>query len=144
MAATQPRVLDELVRASSLLSRELTFPKLTSILLEQTLDITHSDLAALYLYAGERRELKLDRKRGRHSPPATIPRSSELVQFILDCDESVVLLERKPSPFTGVLLTEAMQSGIAMPLSTPTARIGVLFLNSLESFFYARERFHFL
>jgi adenylate cyclase len=144
MSVAQPRVLDELVRASSMLSRELTFQKLTSILLEQTLDITHSDLAALYLYSGERGDLRLDRKRGRHTPPDLISRSSELIQFLLDCDEAVVLLERKPSPFTEILLTDRMESGIVLPLSTPTARIGVLILNSLESFFFARERFHFL
>ena len=50
MAAENIEVLEELVRASSLLSQEISFRSVISSLVEQSLDVTHSDLAVLYLY----------------------------------------------------------------------------------------------
>ena len=89
-----PQVLGELVRASSLLTAETNFQKLISVLVEQSLDITHSDAAGLYLYSVEDRseDLKLAYRRGRADLPASIERNSELVEFIDECDEAVVLL----------------------------------------------------
>ncbi|MFW5689515.1 MAG: adenylate/guanylate cyclase domain-containing protein, partial [Spirochaetota bacterium] len=146
MATKAPAVLDELVRASSLLSEEISFPRLVSVLVEQAIDISHSDLAALYLY-GEpdgTGSLELAYRRGRGEVPRVLSRTSELVSFLEECEETVILLERKPSPFLDLLLSDSSASGIALPLITPKARLGVLVLNSSTARHYTRERFSFL
>ena len=140
------RVLDELVRAGSLLSRDLNFKNMAGVLVEQTLDITKSDLACLYIRTDpERRsDLRLIYRRGRFQVPETLSREAEIVQFIEESDETVVLLERRENPFVGLLLNSEMAGGIALPISTPTAKLGLLILNSRKTMFYNRERFDFL
>ena len=140
-------LIDELVRASSLISRESSFRTLISVLVEQSIDISGSDLCALYLFTNpddRNSDLRNVFRRGRYSVEEIIPFDSELVQFIWECDEAVILLERTPSPFADVLLTPEMRSGIALPISIPNAKLGLLILNSHETFFYNRQRFHFL
>jgi adenylate cyclase len=146
MAAEAPQVLDELVRASSLLTGEINFKRLISILVEQSLDITHSDTAALYLYASgdTTADLVLAYKRGRHAVPEHLAGKSELVDFIVESSEAVVLLTPEESPFGDLLLTDRMQSGMALPIATTKTRIGILVLNSLRPHFYNRARFQFL
>jgi len=146
MAAATPQVLDELVRASSLLTDEINFQRLISILVEQSLDITHSDIGALYLYAQDdaKADAVLAYKRGRHLVPDRLPHQSELIDFLIESDEAVVLLAAGESPFSDLLLTDQMQSGMALPVSTPKARIGTIILNSLQPDFYNRSRFQFL
>ena len=146
MTTTAPQVLDELVRASSLLTGEIGFKGLISILVEQSLDVTRSDSGALYLYGEDahRSNLPLAYRRGRHEVPEQLARTSELVQFLEEANETVVLLRRRESPFSDLFLSPVMQSGIALPISTPKARIGVLIMNSLQPDYYGRARFHFL
>jgi PAS domain S-box-containing protein len=119
---------------------------MASILVEQTLDISKSDLACLYIRIDpeHRSDLILMHRRGRYGVPERLPRHSELIQFVEESGETVVLLERKPSPFQELLLDPGMQSGIALPISTPNARLGILILNSLNPNFYDRGRFDFL
>jgi len=146
MAAAIERTLDELVRAGSLLSQNLNFQTMASVLVEQTLDITKSDLGCLYLYKERETssDLKLMYRRGRYQVPEILSRKSEIITFLEDSKEAVVLLEQKPSPFVELLLHPQMQSGIVLPLSTPSLTLGAVFLNSLKPFFYNRERFDFL
>ncbi len=140
------QTLDDLVRAGSLLSQDLSFKYMASILVEQTLDISKSDLACLYMRIDpeHKSDLRLMYRRGRYQVPERLSRQAELVQFAEESGESVVLLERKPSPFLDLLLNPRMQCGIALPIATPTARLGILILNSLSPNFYNRERFDFL
>ena len=149
MTSATPEVLDELVRASSLLSREINFRSVVSALVEQSLDISHSDLAVLYLYPSDKqkggsKELKSTFQRGRYDVPKSLGSQDEIVTFLEDCREAVVLLSRRKSPFEGLLLNERMQSGIALPVTTPKADIGILILNSLQPNHYGRERLRFL
>lgn len=147
MAAPTPQVLDELVRASSLLTAEMNFQKLISILVEQSVDITRSDAGALYLHPSAdspTRDLVLAYRRGRHELPPKLRAATDIVEFVEECDESVVLLSSQESPFEDLLLTPAMQSGMALPVSTPKARIGIVILNSLQPRYYNRVRFQFL
>lgn len=139
--------LNEIVRAGTLLSREFDFETLISVVVEQSIDITRSDLAGLYLHTDpEHRGSELRRvyRRGRHEIPVQISPEEEWVLFIEECEEAVVLLERKPSPFSGILLAPGMESGIALPLFTTTSKIGMLVLNAREPGFYNHERFSFL
>lgn len=149
MAAENIEVLEELVRASSLLSQEISFRSVISSLVEQSLDVTHSDLAVLYLYpqgvgSASTGELKSAFQRGRFDVPKNISRNSELISFLEECKEAVVLLSRKESPFSELLLQEKMQSGIALPVFTSKAAIGVLILNSLSPDHFGRMRLRFL
>lgn len=140
------QVLDELVRASALLADERDFKQLCSVLVEQSLDITGSDLAALYIFLNPEEkygEQKLFYKRGAYSLPDKISADSELNEFLEDCGKSLVLQERAPL-FNELFLNEEMNSGIALPLYTPKHRIGTLILNSRKTLSYNRNSFNFL
>ncbi|MFW6313634.1 MAG: adenylate/guanylate cyclase domain-containing protein [Spirochaetota bacterium] len=146
MTPSSPAALDELVRASSLLSDEISFSRMVSVLVEQSLDITRSDTAALYLYSEPDGggDLELAYRRGRAEVVRTIPRSSELIAFLEECGESVVLLSRRKSPFEQVFLVATARSGIALPIASSRSRIGVLILNANDERHYNRERLSFL
>ncbi len=143
---TAPAILDELVRASSLLADDIRFTSLISILVEQSLDISRSDSAGLYLYPSDEGggALELAYRRGRDTVPKKLSRSSELVEFIEECRQSVVLLDRKVSPFADVLMSDRARSGIAVPLFTPKRKLGLILLNSHSANFYNRDRMLFL
>jgi class 3 adenylate cyclase/PAS domain-containing protein len=139
--------VDELVRAGSLISRELNFRSLISTLVDQSIDISRSDLAALYLYEDpERRHsnLVLAYRRGGYDVARRLSHKSELVEFIRECGEAVVLLKNRKSPFRDIFLSPDMTSGIALPISIPRATLGLLILNSRQAHFYDRRRFQFL
>lgn len=142
--------MDELVRTGCLISQELNYRELMSILVEQSIDVTSSDLACLYIFPNPEHgtdaagDPRLTYRRGRYLAPKNIEQNSVLVEFLLESKEAVVLTERKKSPFSGILLDPSMNSGVAFPLLTPQADIGFLILNSLDSFHYDRSRFHFL
>ncbi|MFW6250800.1 MAG: adenylate/guanylate cyclase domain-containing protein [Alkalispirochaetaceae bacterium] len=148
MAEENIEVLEELVRASSLLSQEISFRSVIASLVEQSLDVTRADLAVLYLYPrddhGSSGELKSSFQRGRYEVPRSFARESELVSFLEDCQEAVVLLSRRESPFLELLLHEEMESGIALPVFTPKAAIGILILNSRSPNHFGRLRLRFL
>jgi class 3 adenylate cyclase/PAS domain-containing protein len=66
------------------------------------------------------------------------------VDFILESNLTVVLLSRDPSPFSDLFLSADMHSGMAVPVSTTKAQLGVLVLNSTKPDHYNRARFHFI
>ena len=139
-------VLDELVRASTLLSGEFELKPLISVLVEQSLDVTHSDIAALYLYMDHEAissDLKMIYKRGNFPIPGGIPGKSEVIEFLQECSAALVLQERKKLAFHDLFLNDQMNSGIALPIITKKQNIGVLFLNSRKENFYTKARFNF-
>ncbi|HUV08374.1 MAG TPA: GAF domain-containing protein [Spirochaetia bacterium] len=166
--------LKTITKVGSLLSEAEDIQSLVSILVEQSLDGTRSDLCCLYLYdcgEGKNQDLLPVHTRGRFPAPVAwrgkwtpgtaerfeseVPTSSqpslgglrpdsELTSFIRECDEAVVLLENKKSPFHDLFLTPDMKSGIALPLSTGKTKLGMLILNSRYPFFYNREKLLFL
>jgi class 3 adenylate cyclase/GAF domain-containing protein len=139
--------VDELVRASSMLSRESSLSGLISVFVEQALDISRSDLACLYLHTDlddSSSNLRLAYRRGTGNPPEQLPADGELISFLTDCRESVVVLDPAARFFRELLLDPAMQCGIALPLVTRTAQLGALILNAREAAFYNRDRFYFL
>jgi PAS domain S-box-containing protein len=131
-----------------MLAGEVDFKSLAAVLVEQSLDVSRSDLGALYirtaLESHRRADLRLHYRRGRFAIAERLSARSALVEFAEECEEAIVLLERKESPFEEVLLHEAMRSGIALPLATPKARIGLLVLNSREPLHYGRGPLEFL
>ena len=140
-------VLDELVRASTLLADEGDFRQLCSVLVEQSLDVTGSDLAVLYLFNNPQEkdfELRQMYKRGSYEVPSVIFADSELTEFLNECAKAVVLQERKSGFFDEAFLHPHMNSAVVLPLNTVKSRIGVLFLNSRKALYYNRNSFHFL
>jgi len=140
-------VLDELVRASGRLSAESDFRSLVSVLVEQSADHSRSDLACLYIYddpeAGTG-SLKLIYRRGLRNVPKSIPEGTELMEFLEECGEAVVLLERGSPSFDGLYLADGMNSGIVLPVKAGKRRVGALFLNSRYERHYGNERFRYL
>lgn len=141
---TENDILEETVRLCASLSSENKLTAMISILVEQCLDISKSELAGLYLYPESGGNPKLVYKRGWHNLPSELARRSELLSFAEDCGETIVLLSRKKSPFSGVLLDEKMNSGIILPLKVPSEKLGYLILNSDRENFYSGNRFRFL
>lgn len=147
MVAQSSGALDELVRASSRLSRERRLNGLVSVLVEQALDITRSDLAALYLYQDSEdadSDLTLYYRRGVGGVPETLAADMELVSFVRECGETLVVSSPQDAYFSDVFLVPDMQSGLALPLTTPRAQLGILILNSRQPIYFNRDRFSFL
>ncbi|HAP43991.1 MAG: guanylate cyclase [Spirochaetes bacterium GWD1_61_31] len=147
MVAEKKDILDELVRASSLVASEADFKSLAGTLVEQSIDVSGSELAGLYAYTDPEdpsKGLRLLYRRGRHTLPVSLAGGLEWHRFLLDCRETIILNQPRESPFAGLLLAEGMKSAIALPLMTPKLTIGVLILNSHTTDFYDRRRFHFL
>ncbi len=151
MEKVKDSTLEELVRAGSLLTRELDFKALVATLVDQSRDITKSDISCLYISdrpnAGRpdtRGDFTLMYKRGKYNIPRRLPSESTLVNFITESSEAVLLLERRDHVFSDVLLEDSMKSGIALPVFTPKLKLGILILNSREPFFYNRVKFKFL
>ncbi len=147
MIKSSAHTLDDLVRASSLLSREHEFRPLVSVLVDQAIDITRADLAALYAYGDPtepRGDLKLIYRRGNVDAPRTLSARAESVEFVAECKEALVLLKRDLPFFGDLFLHDSMNSAIALPLFTPKARLGLLVCNSRSEQFWYREKFSFL
>ncbi|MDF1568807.1 MAG: adenylate/guanylate cyclase domain-containing protein [Spirochaetaceae bacterium] len=140
-------VLDELVRASSRLSSESDFLSLVSVLVEQSADHSRSDLACLYVYDNPDSStgpMRMIYRRGLRDVPNQIAEGTELMDFVEECGEAVVLSERNGSPFDELFLEGGMKSGIVLPVKTGRRRVGALFLNSREERHYGNERFRYL
>ncbi|MBN1500363.1 MAG: PAS domain-containing protein [Spirochaetes bacterium] len=141
------QTLDELVRAGSILTAELDFKTLISVLVEQSQDISASSLSVLYLRKNPdtlNGDFIKTYQRGKFEVPGSFKEDNENFIFIEECGEAAVLLERKESPFRQLLLNDLMNSAIALPISTNNAFLGVLILNSKEKMFYNRRKLNFL
>jgi PAS domain-containing protein len=142
----------DLIRAGAMLSREQNFKSLIMVLVEQALDISHSDSAAFYGFLNSedpRSGMKLVYKRGRETPPDKLSGDSELVRFARECREALVFNNRetagkRPPLFREILLAPNMASGMALPVISVSRDMGLLFVNSRKPLFYNRRRFYFL
>lgn len=140
-------MFDELIRVGSLLSNEIDLKTLISVLVEQTQDISSSDLAALYFKKNPddiNSPFINVYQRGKYEAQKFFSPQSELFDFLIECNEAVVLLEKKESPFEEILLNNKMNSGIALPVSTPKAFLGAIILNSRSGMYYNRLKLNFL
>lgn len=145
--STDAHVFSELVRASTLLSGESRYTYQISILVEQSLDISRSDLAVLYAYSDIEEPGPTIRnvyQRGDYDVPPSIPRENETIEFLEECNETLVLHDTDRTFFSDAFLHPDMRSAIVLPLMTPTGKIGILFLQSHRPGYYSRDRFLFL
>ncbi|MBI9098010.1 MAG: guanylate cyclase [Spirochaetaceae bacterium] len=140
--------MDDIIRTSNLLTRDMNFNHLVSVLVEQSLDVTRSDMAAYFSYSEEpEKKTTLTRiyKRGRWDVAETLDRKSSLVEFIEESEETViVLMKKKDRHFPSIILNETMESAIALPIFTPDFKLGILILNSVHNNYYNHNRFQFL
>lgn len=92
---------------------------------------TESDLCAYYAFITEEGKtiLKLDSYKG-YKPEITILHAEEKsIIFLLESRESVCLLSKKESPFSGILLESSMTGGFAVPLIQNKRCTGVFYFN---------------
>ncbi|RQW05942.1 MAG: PAS domain S-box protein [Calditrichaeota bacterium] len=143
-----PSMMDPIVKASRLMSRNMNFNDLVSVLVEQSLDVTRSDLSVFFAYNHNDPgcpELSQIYKRGRWPVNENLFRESSLVDFLEESGETVIALNRKKNfHFPEIFLSDEMDSAIALPLFTHDSRIGILILNSLSRNYYNNEKFLFL
>ncbi|MBB6478747.1 adenylate/guanylate cyclase domain-containing protein [Spirochaeta isovalerica] len=143
-----PSIMDPIVKASRLMTRNMNFNDLVSVIVEQSLDVTRSDLSVFYAYNhkdSEDPDLTILYKRGRWAVEEKLSRDASLIDFIEESGETVIALKReKVDHFPEIYLAEEMKSAIALPLFTPDSRIGILILNSRTGNFYNNFRFQFL
>lgn len=135
------------MRAGSRLSGQCSFQAMISVLVEQSMDTSRSDLACLYLHdpaAGGGEPLRLASRRGRYPAPERLKGDDPGVAFLEDSREAVVLLERAAGPFAALFLHPDMRSAVALPLCCPEAWLGALVLNSLGPRHYGRQALRFL
>jgi PAS domain S-box-containing protein len=136
-------ILDDVVRAGFAVSGKLNLKRFTEALVEQLFDVTGADLVCFY--AGEKDDrIRLLYKRGRYTVPDTLPADREPIPFMLDSRQTVVLTERKPSPFLPLLLDGSMMSGAAAPLVSGKGVEAFVILNSREPLFITRQRLRFI
>jgi len=141
-------LMDNIIRASGLLTRDMNFKHLTSVLVEQSLDVTRSNLSVFYSYSVDPKQnttINQVYKRGRWDVPEKLDRQSSLIEFIEESKETVIVLKKSVNiHFPSIFLHEDMESAIALPIYTPDSKIGILILNSMHKSFYNRSRFQFL
>lgn len=138
--------LERLSRAGVLLTRTMDAGSLIDILLDQVLDFTRCDIAAVYVYNGPGKKssgAKLVSSRGRYELPPEFSEKSQSLVFIRESRESIVLLSRKPFPFDDILLDPSMHSGIMFPLFTHKDDIGFLVVNSQYERYFKRDLYEF-
>jgi len=139
--------IEELVRASSLLTTDQSRTSLITILVEQAQDISKSDIGALYVYPVDKtkkQELKMVFKRGKYDIPLFLELDSELINFMEDCREALIVHKRENLFFKKSLLNNSMKSSIVLPLNTAKRKIGILILNSKKEYYYGKNKLNFL
>jgi adenylate cyclase len=143
----ETNVFSELVRAGSLLAGENRYTSQISILVEQAQDISRSSLTVLYAYSNQQEgtgPLRNVYQRGDYPTPKTLSTTDESVEFLEECEETLVLHQKDKQFFHDAFLHDQMQSAVVLPLFTPTGRIGLLYLNSVHPGHYRSDRFRFL
>ena len=130
-------IFDRVLLASGVIAKKLNVKHIISSLTEQLFDITGCNLACFYSLSDSK--VRLLYKRGKYETPEILNRGDELIQFIIESKESVVLTERKKSPFLSILLNNLMESGVAAPIGTRKKIYGLIILNSLNKYFFNRK-----
>ena len=139
--------LAKLTNAGLLLIKEFDLKYLIHIIVEETIDLGYCDLSSLYLnkeLGNNNCNLSLAYKKGKFDVPAEFKHDNILIDFLKENRESVVLLERKKSPFIDLLINKKMQSGIVLPLIKEDLFLGALFLNSVLPYHFNREKINIL
>jgi adenylate cyclase len=131
-------IIDEVVRAGIVISKGLDIKYFISSLIDQIFDITGSDIACFYSI--EESRIRLLYRRGNYPVSEHFSGNDDPFGFVVESKETVILTERKPSPFAPLLLHGSMNSGVISPVGTSETVYGFVILNSNKPLFYARGR----
>jgi len=134
-------ILDDVVRAGFAISKGFDIKKFIASLIEQLFDITGAHLACFY--SAEQHRARLLYRRGRYTIPEAFTTEDDPFSFVLESGETVVLTERKPSPFLPLLLHPLMNSGIIAPIKSEKKLYAFVILNSTKQNFFTRSRLRF-
>ncbi len=137
-------VIQELVRTTGLLSRDMNKNSVSRSIVEQAQDVTKSDIAALYVFVEQQSRFPLVHNRGRFDIPNALLANAETPAFLLESRETLVLTNREGTFFHDLLLHPDMESGIAAPLYNQQGFSGFLVVNSRHPQHYGRDRFSFM
>jgi len=135
---------DLLLEAGNLLNRASTEYEIFEILIEYVTTALNPDLSCIYLNDKSNTNMKLLLKRGFSDAPVILRKNSELSGFLSESKELVCLNTRKLSPFEDLLLTESMNSGMAIAVFLQKIEYGVLIINSLQPFYFKKRELLFL
>ena len=136
---------DLLLEAGKLFHQAESNKELFEIIVEYTNSALQPDLCCFYLNQKSDNNYKLVIKKGFASAPKILMKQSELVSFLHDSREIVCLNTRKPSPFAELLLSDNMESGLAVPLFLGGKKgNGILIVNSMRPFFFKSREISFL
>lgn len=139
-------LISELVRAGILLVNEHRQSYQMRSLVDQVYDISQSSIVCMYQYEERSggRVLNLAASRGAYKPAERLAVDDELIGFMEECGEPLVLSRRHPLFFGSAFLAEEMKSAMVLPLFTATARLGYVVVNAGEEDFYRGEKYRFL
>ncbi len=127
MNKTEIIILQKLSKATSNIPKDLNAKQFIQSILKQAIDITGSNLACFYKQSNFNsidNPLKIKYKIGRYDVPQIFSDKSGLVAFTYECNDVIVLLERKTSPFENILLNSIMNSGICFPVANKNLFLG--------------------
>ena len=131
-------IINEVVRAGFVISKGLDIKTFISSLIDQIFDITGSHIACFYSL--EESRVRLLYRRGNYPVPEWFSRKKDPFDFVVESNETVVLTERKPSPFSPLLMHDSMNSGVVSPVGTATTVYSFVILNSRKPQFFTRIR----
>ncbi|MCK5199785.1 MAG: GAF domain-containing protein [Spirochaetales bacterium] len=135
---------DLLLEAGRLFHQAKSNKELFEIIVEYTNSALQPALSCFYLNQKSDNSLKLTIKKGFAAVPKILMEQSELVSFLQESEEIICLNTRKPSPFADLLLSDTMESGLAVPLILGEKGNGVLIVNSKRPFFFKSREILFL
>ncbi len=135
-------ILDDVVRAGFAISKGFDIKKFIASLIEQLFDITGAHLVCFY--SAEEHRARLLYHRGRYTIPEIFSIEQDPFDFVLESGETVVLTEKKPSPFLPILLHPSMNSGIIAPIKSERRIYAFVVLNSTQPDFFTRTRLRFI
>ena len=135
---------DLLLEAGNLFHKAKSDKEFYETIVEYANSALQPDLCCFYLYEKLNNSLKLTIKKGFAAVPKILSGQSELVIFLEESKELVCLNTRKQSPFSELLLSEKMESGLAVPLFFGEEKSGILIVNSIRPFYFKSREISFL
>ena len=135
---------DLLLEAGRLFHKTESAKELIGIIVEYSNSALQPDLTCLYLNQKSNKDLELIIKKGFDTVPKFLLKKSELVSFLQESREIVCLNSRKQSPFVELLLSDNMESGLAVPITLGKKENAVLIVNSKRPFFFRNKEISFL
>ncbi len=134
-----------LLEAGILVNKAVSVEEISNILVEYANSGLKPDLICLYQYKNPNdSNMKLGIKRGFASPPEYILHESELFSFLLESQELVCLNTLKKSPFEDMILSDQMESGLAVAVNIAEIELSILIINSKKSFYFGKNELQYL